>query len=1175
MILSGENRYLNFGATAGESGYGVRDTGGNLEYKNNSGSWVPLSVATNYWTQTGSDIYYNLGSVGIGTTTPETDLDVWGTTSLGSSTSTQIVFRGYVQSNIVPYTDIDYNLGSAINRWANIYSATGTFGGTTVIGTDSITATGASIWSTSAGSLTIRSADTMTVSSTGDMAFNVNGNQNALYILNDGKIGIGTSSPSSKLDLNGGNISLNGGWLTYDGVSNEGISVTAGGKVGIGTGAPDNLLHLLAPDGFSSPRMILQTPSSSQTIGMQLSSAGENWHIFKDGSQATYLQNALLFGYNMNDPMAVFSPGGDVGIGTLNPLARLHLFDGSGNLVRLGYDNENYTDFLIGMDGALTVSTTNRVTTTFRSNIIISAGETLGDLSELDISGVRLTAQVADGTSLFNIINGTSNFASEDNALSDTYTFSNSDNGIILNLSATSSGDSIIALTNNSASKTWQIKNDGSSGDFYLGTGVTSSMIYIDYETGNVGIGTSTPSTTLFVNGTAGGPSAYVAYSDERVKTNIVTIANALSKINSLRGVEFDWKDPSRQFSAQGIGLIAQETLPVLPQVVNDMGGLYGIQYGPIVGLLVEGIKEQNTQLQPYYQALTISTSSNFVQIGYSTSTFDLKLTGNLNFTNNNSSTISFNSAGIFESSVSVTSTPNVFIFNSNGYGSTASDKYLLSVRNDNVSKFSVSANGDVKTAGTFYGTNLVLSSSTNPGDLAERVDIAIDDSVEPGDVVRVDSESPDTYRRSDSAYQDTVAGVISTNPTIVVGSGKTEYTAVMAMVGRVPVKVTNENGSIKRGDLLVSASQAGYAMRYDPAKDPGAKLVAVIGIALEPFNGYQGKILSLIRSSWVYNRDQAITNIQNNIQQLASVQGVDLSENENGSLTVKNNGGQINYSGENLNLSGNLIINVRGLVAQNNKWYLDSDGNLVQRIATDKGVREVYSLQSGNKRELILSGSSQLQDGQKKIELSELDQEIIDKTVPLKITITMADQSKGVYVSERDYASFTAKENEGGISNAKFDWIVIAKIKETDTSSNYNQDNDQNNTNNNSNNNQNNNNSSGNSNPPVDITSSTTASTDADNNENEDTSDQADGVETGGQNQTGANSGSEVVDSSSGDSNTDNTNESNQTSGSDSANDSVTTPTSPTPTDSGDSFGSNGVGTGDVGSDSGEQSGE
>ena len=103
---NGVNSYLNFGATAGQSGYGIRDNNGTLEFRNSSGSWGSLNVTltnllqvngitpnglgqiasikfgdrrrrprrpagTNYWTSSGGNIYNNTGTnVGVGTTTP-------------------------------------------------------------------------------------------------------------------------------------------------------------------------------------------------------------------------------------------------------------------------------------------------------------------------------------------------------------------------------------------------------------------------------------------------------------------------------------------------------------------------------------------------------------------------------------------------------------------------------------------------------------------------------------------------------------------------------------------------------------------------------------------------------------------------------------------------------------------------------------------------------------------------------------------------------------------------------------------------------------------------------------------------------------------------------------------------------------------------------------------------
>ncbi|MBI4088458.1 hypothetical protein HY418_03735 [Candidatus Kaiserbacteria bacterium] len=45
-ILSGASRYLNFGATSGSSGYGIRDNNGTMEFKNNNGAWQAIATTT-------------------------------------------------------------------------------------------------------------------------------------------------------------------------------------------------------------------------------------------------------------------------------------------------------------------------------------------------------------------------------------------------------------------------------------------------------------------------------------------------------------------------------------------------------------------------------------------------------------------------------------------------------------------------------------------------------------------------------------------------------------------------------------------------------------------------------------------------------------------------------------------------------------------------------------------------------------------------------------------------------------------------------------------------------------------------------------------------------------------------------------------------------------------------
>jgi hypothetical protein len=86
------------------------------------------------------------------------------------------------------------------------------------------------------------------------------------------------------------------------------------------------------------------------------------------------------------------------------------------------------------------------------------------------------------------------------------------------------------------------------------------------------------------------------AYSDARVKTDVKTIENALLKVLNLRGVSYVRTDSEDKNTK--IGVIAQETLQVVPEVVNqDAAGMYNVSYGNMVGLLIEAIKEQQKEI--------------------------------------------------------------------------------------------------------------------------------------------------------------------------------------------------------------------------------------------------------------------------------------------------------------------------------------------------------------------------------------------------------------------------------------------------------------------------------------------------------------------------------------------------------------------------------------------------
>jgi hypothetical protein len=100
---------------------------------------------------------------------------------------------------------------------------------------------------------------------------------------------------------------------------------------------------------------------------------------------------------------------------------------------------------------------------------------------------------------------------------------------------------------------------------------------------------------TLFVNGAAGGTTSWQNDSDRRLKTNIQTIPNALNKVLEMRGVTYQWKDGRE--TGDRMGFIAQEVEPILPEVVDNKNDHYTMQYAPITAVLVEAMKEQQTEI--------------------------------------------------------------------------------------------------------------------------------------------------------------------------------------------------------------------------------------------------------------------------------------------------------------------------------------------------------------------------------------------------------------------------------------------------------------------------------------------------------------------------------------------------------------------------------------------------
>lgn len=111
--------------------------------------------------------------------------------------------------------------------------------------------------------------------------------------------------------------------------------------------------------------------------------------------------------------------------------------------------------------------------------------------------------------------------------------------------------------------------------------------------------------------------------------------------------------------------------------------------------------------------------------------------------------------------------------------------------------------------------------------------------SYEPGDVLVISQQTDRAVAKSATPYSTLVSGVFATKPGVLLTDRDVDTDisdlVPMGVVGVIPTKVCKDNGSIKRGDLLVTSGRIGVAMK---GTNKQKMLGAIIGKALEDYNG-------------------------------------------------------------------------------------------------------------------------------------------------------------------------------------------------------------------------------------------------------------------------------------------------------------------------------------------------
>ncbi|PIT87254.1 MAG: hypothetical protein COU31_03875, partial [Candidatus Magasanikbacteria bacterium CG10_big_fil_rev_8_21_14_0_10_40_10] len=180
--------------------------------------------------------------------------------------------------------------------------------------------------------------------------------------------------------------------------------------------------------------------------------------------------------------------------------------------------------------------------------------------------------------------------------------------------------------------------------------------------------------------------------------------------------------------------------------------------------------------------------------------------------------------------------------------GTINTSSYKLYVKASDNTSAGIGVDGYIRATGYITGTSTLDLAETYP----INSDCEIDESCPmAGDVVcSAQTDAGLIITKCEKNNADNALGVVSTDPGFILGEydfrkGLTpSIYRVVALAGRVPVKVSNQNGLIKSGDYLTASTDPGVAVK---SVKPGR----VIGVALENQIEEKDNIIVFINPSW------------------------------------------------------------------------------------------------------------------------------------------------------------------------------------------------------------------------------------------------------------------------------------------------------------------------------------
>ena len=470
-----------------------------------------------------------------------------------------------------------------------------------------------------------------------------------LYIKNGGNVGIGDitsfnanpTAPSAKLEIltqvNGSGYGLRvnsnsrgygEGYIWFGDNANPDFYVDTAGQIGMGTSSPNSKLHVKGGNAkieSDGPRLTLYDSNGGDTVE-------QNGFItwWGDGAERGWVGfgSTLTKDFGVHNAIGdlVLSSGttgkiriqgdGKVGIATPNPTEILdvngriflrdnttpaqtanRLYSVSGVLYWNGTTLENQP----ASNAAITLAAGSGMTGGGSFDLDQSSAETItithantGDQASISASGRTYVR----GVNLDQFGHVTS-LSMGTETMVNTNTTYQAGSGLFL------TGTSFV-ISNNLVGKVHSIGNSNSDK-------IVTAPNSISFTTGNAEKAKLQSTGDLHVDGDVLAFSSTV--SDEKLKENINTINNGLEKVKKLRGVSYKWRKGSRK-GQDDIGVVAQEVEKVIPEIVRETIPCVGdfcentesykaVDYEKITALLIEAVKDLSAEVDELKKKLS------------------------------------------------------------------------------------------------------------------------------------------------------------------------------------------------------------------------------------------------------------------------------------------------------------------------------------------------------------------------------------------------------------------------------------------------------------------------------------------------------------------------------------------------------------------------------------------